>query len=42
MQKWIGLDDFDQMSIKKEDLEGGGRRQRKVERGGKDIFSKLR
>lgn len=43
MQKWIGLDDFDQMSIKKEGLEGGGRKAEKSGGGGgKDIFFKLR
>lgn len=42
MQKWIGLDDFDQMSIKKDGLEGGGRKAEKSGEGGKDIFFKLR
>lgn len=34
MQKWIGLDDFDQMSIKKDGLEGGGRKAEKSGEGG--------
>lgn len=38
MQKWISLDDFGQMSSKKEGLEGGRRKAEKSGGGGGQTY----